>query len=99
MATAQQVAHYSQMALQAAALKAHAVPGYAPRHNDHGGECAAELHDTPVLLRYTLTTLGVEVEEVSINGAAIPAAYFDADTRAGWASDCERARTAAGWAL
>lgn len=61
-----------------------------------GGECAVMLHDLPVLVRYELTFDGcdeiAEVNEVSIGGHTIPAAYFDADTRRVWASECMQAR-------
>ena len=89
--------------LTAQALAAHGVPGYVPQHGADGGECVAVLHETPVIVRYVLTLWAgrerAEVEQISINGAAIPAAYFDADTLAELGRDCERSREAAGWSL
>ena len=61
-----------------------------------GGECPALLHDMPVTLAYELTFDGAdeiaEVTEVCIGGHAIPAAYFDADTRRVLASECMTSR-------
>ena len=74
-------------------LKAPDLPGDT---DPDGGECAVMLHDLPVLVRYELTFDGcdeiAEVNEVSIGGHTIPAAYFDADTRRVWASECMQAR-------
>lgn len=87
-----------QRHIEATALAQHDVPGYKPQHGRYGGECAGLLHETPVLLRYALTMDGhreaAEVEEVSIAGNTIPAAYFDAETRADWGRDCMRSRGA-----
>ena len=86
--------------LTAQALAAHSVPGYVPQHGADGGECVAVLHETPVIVRYVLTMVGrderAEVEQISIKGGAIPAAYFDADTVAELGHDCERSRFGAG---
>lgn len=72
------------------------VPGYMPVHNDDDGECLAELGDLRVIVRYELTSAGVEVSEVCINAASIPAGFFAADTLQGWARDIERSRAKLG---
>ena len=91
---------HARKCIEAAALAQHNVRGYRPQHGRDGGECAALLHETPVLLRYVLTMDGsdelAEVEDVSIAGNTIPAAYFDAETCAEWGRECMQARAAAG---
>lgn len=87
----------AQRHIEAAAIEANGVPGYRPRHHTDGGECASDLSGLPVLLKYELTADGVEVTEIGINGHAVPAGYFDADTVQCWAGDCQRSRVAAGW--
>lgn len=92
---------HARHVVEAAALAAHGVPGYKPEHDENGGEIATTLHTLPLLVRYELTMLGAdeiaEIDEVSINGHVIPAGDFAADIRAEWASECMRARAAAGW--
>jgi hypothetical protein len=68
-----------------------------PRHFDNRGEVSAVLHDTPVRVSYEMTILGPEVDQVCINGAVIPGAYFDADTRRDWERDIQRSRDDAGF--
>ena len=85
-------------AVEAAALKAHNVPGYTPQHHDNGGECALTLGDVPCLVRYEMTSIGVDVTEISVNGSEpIPAGYFDTDTLKSWQRDIERSRAADGF--
>lgn len=83
-------------AVQAAALAAHAVPGYRPQHGRDGGEMAVMLDALPMLVRYELTFDGAEeiaeVTEVSICGHTLPADTFAADIRAAWGRECMVAR-------
>lgn len=91
------VAHYSAMAVEAAAIKANGVKGYRPQHGRDGGEMATTL---PVLVKYELIDdCGgdiAEVTEVSINGHTLDAGNFAADIRAAWGSECMAARAALG---
>ena len=85
-------------AILTAALKAHNVTGYTPQHHDNGGECALTLGDVPCLVRYEMTSIGVDVTEISVNGSEpIPAGYFDTDTLKSWQRDIERSRAADGF--
>lgn len=72
------------------------VPGYMPMHGDDDGECFAELGDLRVLVRYELTSAGVEVSEVCINATSIPAGFFAAATLTEWAREVERSRAKLG---
>ena len=94
------VAHYSAMAVEAAAIKANGVKGYRPQHGRDGGEMATTLDMLPVLVKYELTFDGrkeiAEVTEVGISGHALDAANFAADIRAAWGSECMAARAALG---
>ena len=95
------VAHYSAMAVEAAAIKANGVKGYRPQHGRDGGEMATTLDTLPVLVKYELTfdlcgSEIAEVVEVGINGHVIDAGDFAADIRAAWGSECMAARAALG---
>jgi hypothetical protein len=95
------VAHYSAMAVEAAAIKANGVKGYRPQHGPNGGEMATTLDTLPVLVKYELTDdCGggdlAEVTEVAINGHTLDAGNFAADIRAAWGSECMAARAALG---
>ena len=83
-------------AVEAAALAAHNVPGYRPRHGRDGGEMAVMLDTLPMLVRYELTFDGAEeiaeVTEASISGHTLPADTFAADIRAQWGRECMAAR-------
>ena len=94
------VAHYSAMAVEAAAIKANGVKGSRPQRGRDGGEMATTLDMLPVLVKYELTFDGrkeiAEVTEVSINGHTLDAGNFAADIRAAWGSECMAARAALG---
>lgn len=94
------VAHYSAMAVEAAAIKANGVKGYRPQHGRDGGEMATTLDTLPVLVKYELIDdCGgdiAEVTEVSIAGHAIDAGDFAADLCAEWGRQCMAARAAVG---
>ena len=94
------VAHYSAMAVEAAAIKANGVKGYRPQHGPNGGEMATTLDTLPVLVKYELTDdCGgdiAEVTEVAISGHTLDAGNFAADIRAAWGSECMAARAALG---
>ncbi len=55
------------------------------------------LADVPVLVAYEMTSIGIEVTQVSIAGHVVPAGYFARDTLDDWAFDIERSRDAAGF--
>lgn len=91
------VAHYSAMAVEAAAIKANGVKGYRPQHGPNGGECALTLGTLPVLVRYELTldrcgSEIAEVVEVGISGHVIDAGDFAADICAEWGRQCMQLR-------
>lgn len=95
------VAHYSAMAVEAAAIKANGVKGYRPQHGPNGGEMAVTLGTLPVLVKYELTDDGrggdmAEIMEVGINGHTIDAGDFAADLCAQWGRECMAARAALG---
>lgn len=95
------VAHYSALAVEAAAIKANGVKGYRPQHGPNGGEMAVTLGTLPVLVKYELTDDGrggdmAEVMEVGISGHTLDASYFDAELRAEWGQECMAARAALG---
>lgn len=90
------VAHYSAMAVEAAALK-------APRewHGLNAGECANVLDTLPVWLRYEVTADRCgsdvcEVTDVLIAGHVLDAGNFDVSLCAEWGRQCLTARVAAG---
>ena len=91
------VAHYSAMAVEAAAIKANGVKGSRPQRGRDGGECALTLDTLPVLVRYELTfdlcgSEIAEVTEVSICGHTLDAGNFAADLRAEWGRQCMQLR-------
>jgi len=90
------VAHYSAMAVEAAAIKANGVKGYRPQHGRDGGEMATTLDTLPVLVKYELTFDGrkeiAEVTEVAINGHSLDASNFAADICAEWGRQCMQLR-------
>lgn len=91
------VAHYTAMAVEAAAIKANGTKGYRPHHGLNGGECALTLGTLPVLVKYELTVdrCGseiAEVTEVGINGHVIDAGDFAADICAEWGRQCMQLR-------
>lgn len=95
------VAHYSAMAVEAAAIKANGVKGYRPQHGRNGGEMAAELDTLPVIVKYELTVdrCGSEVAEITdvcISGHVMSAGNFAADLCAEWGRQCMAARAALG---
>ena len=90
------VAHYTAMAVEAAAVRANGIKGYRPKHGPNGGECALTLDTLPVLVKYELTFDGcdeiAEVVGVSIGGHSIEAGDFAADVRAQWGAECMQLR-------
>lgn len=75
------------------------VAGHMPQHNDDDGECFADLDGMRVLVKYEMTSIGVEVTLVCINGHHIAPSFFAADTLRDWQRGIYASRTAAGYSL
>lgn len=75
---------------EAAALKAHNVPGYTPAHGTDSGECVVMLGPVAILARYEATWAdtaheSIEVTALCINGETVGTEWFDAGTLQVWA--------------